>query len=45
MLGILRGVCLAGSVVDVRSAVGFTSVGGAWRMQAEVSDGAVSRKR
>ena len=36
---------LAGSAVDLRLAAGGGFVGGAGRMQAEVSDGAVSRKR
>ena len=39
----MSGVCLAGSAIDVRSAVGFASAGGAGRMQAEVSGGAAGR--
>ena len=45
MFGILRGMCSAGSVVDVRSAVGFASAGGAGQVWWVVSGGAVSRKR
>ena len=41
----MSGVCLAGSAVDLRLAAGGGSVGGAGRMQAEVSGDAVSRKR
>ena len=43
IFGILRGVCLAGSVVDVRSVVGFASAGGAGQVWWVVSGGAVGR--
>ena len=43
MFGILRGVCLAGSVVDVRSAVGFASARGAGQVWWVVSGGAAGR--
>ena len=39
----MRGVCLAGSAVDLRLAAGGGSVGGAGSRQAEVSGGAISR--
>ena len=43
IFGILRGVCLAGSVVDVRSVVGFASAGGAGQVWWVVSGGAAGR--
>jgi len=41
--GILGGLCLAGSVVGVRSEVGFASAGGTGRVKRAAVFGAVGR--